>query len=384
MAKPPEHDATNRPRSPHGGHPPQGGGPGGDGGSWPRVVFWETTAACNLECAHCRRLEVSHELSRRDLTTDEGRSLIDQLAEGGRTLLILSGGEPLMRSDIFELAGHARERGLPCALATNGTMVDRATAETIAAAGIRRVSISLDGANAKTHDEFRRLPGSFEQALEGIAHLRAAGVPVQINMTLARHNYAEMEDLFRLTEQLGACALHIFALVPVGCGVEIADDEMLEPEQCEKTLLRFYELSKNSALETRATCAPQYSRIARQQKVLDRRKGEDVSDAPDPGRGCLAGSAVCFISHEGKVFPCGYLPTEAGDVRRQPFAQIWRDSEVFAKLRRRDLLGGKCGDCEFAQVCMGCRARAYGQTGDFMAEEPSCPYVPRRPSRTIP
>jgi len=209
-------------------------------------------------------------------------------------------------------------------------------------------------------------------------------------MTLARHNADQLEALFALAERIGATALHVFALVPVGCGVEIADEEMLAPEECEKVLTRFYELSKESRLETRATCAPQYSRIVRQRRVAERAarqvaqasclqaEASGEGDGPDPGRGCLAGTAVCFVSHEGKVYPCGYLPVEAGDVRRERFAAIWRDSPVFERLRRPDLLSGKCGLCEFVQVCMGCRARAYAQTGDYMDEEPSCPYIPGR------
>lgn len=348
---------------------------------WPRVVFWETTAACNLECTHCRRLEVARELSRRDLTNDEARGLIDQLAACGPPLLILSGGEPLMRPDIFEIASHARQKGLPCALATNGTLLDPAAAAKIAAAGIRRISVSLDGADAETHDRFRGIAGAFQRALAGIAHAQAAGLPVQINMTLARHNAGQLEALFALAERIGAAALHVFALVPVGCGVEIADHEMLAPDEIERVLTRFYDLSRASSLETRATCAPQYSRIARQKSAQERKVGSIAAggrSGPDPGRGCLAGSAVCFISHEGKVFPCGYLPVEAGDVRREPFALIWLKSPVFGRLRRPELLSGKCGVCEFVHVCMGCRARAYGVTGDYMGEEPGCPYQPRK------
>jgi len=342
--------------------------------SWPRVVFWETTTACNLDCAHCRRLDVRQQLSSLDLTTDEGKRLINQLAACGRPLLVLSGGEPLMRPDIFDLADHAHREGFRCALASNGTLIDRAIAEKIAAAAVHRVSVSLDGADAATHDWFRRIAGSFDRALAGIGHLRAVGVPVQINMTLTRHNVGQIAALFALAEQVGAIALHVFALVPVGCGLEIADDQLLSPEQTEQALTHFYELSKHSRLETRATCAPQYSRIVRQECAVEKRQSDTWSGGPDPGRGCLAGSGVCFISHEGKVFPCGYLPVEAGDLRRERFASIWLHSPVFARLRRRDLLTGKCGLCEFVNVCMGCRARAYSQSGDFMAEEPSCSY----------
>jgi radical SAM protein with 4Fe4S-binding SPASM domain len=366
----------------HSGHPYEAasadhGHPGPGGTNWPRLVFWETTAGCNLECSHCRRLDVSRSLMKNDLSTEEGKRLIDQLAAEGKPLLILSGGEPLMRPDIFHLADYAHRLGMPVALATNGTLIDPRTAQKIAAVGIRRVSISIDGADAKTHDEFRRIPGSFDKALVGIANVRAAGVPVQINMTLAHHNARQLAQLFELTERVGAMALHVFALVPVGCGVEIAEHEMLSPEESEEVLVRFYELSKGSRLETRATCAPQYSRIARTRAAADRQSGALAGEAPDPGRGCLAGTGVCFVSHDGKVFPCGYLPVEAGDVRRQSFGEIWHGSRVFNRLRNLEELTGKCRHCEFVRVCMGCRARAYSQTGDFMSEEPSCPYVPR-------
>jgi len=351
---------------------------------WPRLVFWETTAACNLGCVHCRRLDVSREMSKSDLSTEEGQLLIEQLAACGRPLLVLSGGEPLMRPDIFDLAGHAHRQSIECALATNGTLIDREVAERIAAAAIRRVSVSLDGADARTHDHFRLLTGSFERALEGIAHLRSVAVPVQINMTLAGHNVGQLDAMFALAEQVGAVALHVFALVPVGCGVEIAGDELLSAEGTEQALLRFHDLSKQSRLETRATCAPQYSRIVRQKRAME--SGLDTASGTgfNLGRGCLAGSAICFISHEGKVFPCGYLALEAGDLRHTRFATIWVDSPVLAQLRRPELLTGKCGVCEFVNVCTGCRARAYSQSGDFLAEEPTCPYIPQQVTEKTP
>jgi heme b synthase len=316
---------------------------------------------------------------RSDLDTQAALELVDAVAEAGAPILVLSGGEPLIRPDIFEIARHARGAGLPVALATNGTMVDRGVAEDIASSGIRRVSISLDGANDKTHDSFRRLPGSFEAALKGFDYVRQAGVSLQINCTIAKHNADELEDLFSLAEELGADALHLFMLVPVGCGVEIAEDQMLAPDRYEELLGWFFERSQRTKMETKATCAPHYYRIMRQKakeqglSIKTKAHGMDAVT-----RGCLAGTGVCFISHEGKVFPCGYLPVEAGDIRKQAFVDVWSASPVFEALRDTANLKGKCGICEYRNICEGCRARAYYETGDYLDEEPYCVYVPAK------
>lgn len=343
-----------------------------------KLVFWESTVGCNLECRHCRRLEVSKTLARSDLTTQEAFAFVESLSEMGRPILVLSGGEPLFRPDIFEIARYGGRRGIPVALATNGTLVDRQTAGQVRAAGIRRVSVSLDGADAETHDRFRGIPGSFDAALRGIQELRGEGISVQINSTVARHNVEQMEDLYRLCVGLGADALHIFMLVPVGCGVEIADDQMLSPEKYEEVLLWLYRKSREKVLHTRATCAPHYFRILREQA---REEGRRL-DLPRQGmeamtKGCLAGSGVCFVSHKGEVFPCGYLPVTAGNIRTQRLREIWEHSAVFDRLRHPELLQGKCGLCEYIKVCMGCRARAFSETGDYMAEEPYCIYTPK-------
>ncbi len=347
-----------------------------------RLVFWETTAGCNLECVHCRRLDVARQMMCNDLTTDEACSLVDQIAAVGNPILILSGGEPLIRPDILEIARHARRRDLTVSLATNGTLVTSRLAREIRDAGIARCAVSLDGSRAETHDQFRRQLGSFHRALEGIAYLRWAGVPVQINTTVARHNAAELEAIHDLAVALGAVALHAFLLVPVGCGVQIAADQMLSPAGYEAILHRFYDLAQRGQLQCKATCAPHYYRVVRQRAaaegkhVVPTRHGMAAMT-----KGCLAGSAVCFVSHKGEVFPCGYLPVEAGNVRRAPFGSIWRLSPVFASLRDPALLDGKCGACEFVHVCSGCRARAYAATGDYLAEEPFCAYEPGEKAR---
>ena len=344
-----------------------------------RLVFWETTAGCNLECIHCRRIDVSTQLMKDDLTTKESFELVDAIVEAGNPILVLSGGEPLFRPDIFDISKYAVSKGLTVALATNGTLVDEAMAKKIVDSGVSRVAISLDGADAATHDEFRKLKGSFDLAIKGFKNLLALGMGMQVNCTIAKHNAHQFRDLYNLAVNLGAEAIHIFMLVPVGCGVEIAEDMMLPAEKYEELLNLFYDLSKEAVIQTKATCSPHYFRIMR-----ERAKEEGVKITPKTHgmaamtKGCLAGTGVCFVSHKGEVFPCGYLPVEAGHIKKQKFVDIWKNSPVFEKLRQPDLLGGKCGECEYKKVCEGCRARAFYETGDYMAEEPYCIYIPKK------
>jgi radical SAM protein with 4Fe4S-binding SPASM domain len=389
-----------------------------------RLVFWEVTKGCNLRCMHCRA--TATELSSpTDLPTRSALNIIDQIVAAAHPILVLSGGEPLYRSDIFQLARYATDKGLRVALATNGTLVTREAARMIVDSGVRRVSISLDGADAITHDSFRGIPGAFLAALHGLRNLKALEMSVQINMTIARHNAHQLPAVLELARNLGADALHTFLLVPVGCGVDIAAEQMVPPEEYERMLNWFYDQSLLGGIELKATCAPHYFRVARQRRAAERRAKEAVpkvafpktqplngssaigptemtmpgstgialkpagtrqpvshpgahpSDLNAMTKGCLAGTGVCFISYEGEVYPCGYLPVIAGDLRRQSFVEIWENSAVFQELRNPSNLKGKCGCCEFRNVCMGCRARAYAATGDFMDEEPFCVYQPR-------
>ena len=403
----------------------------------PRLIFWEVTKGCNLRCIHCRA--TATELSSpSDLPSGKAIEIISQIAAYASPILVLSGGEPLYRRDIFDLAHIASERGLRVALATNGTMVTKEVARKIVDSGVRRVSISLDGADALTHDTFRGIPGAFDAAVYGLRHLKELGMSVQINMTIARHNARQLPAVLELARSLGADALHTFLLVPVGCGVAIAAEQMVPPEEYERMLHWFYDRSLEGGIELKATCAPHYFRVARQRRAAERRAapGDGASRAADttaigptemamPGstgiaihphaagaisgsperagvarsgvqknaehaglggppngmhamtKGCLAGTGVCFISHQGEVYPCGYLPVVCGDLRRQSFAEVWEKSHVFAELRDPENLKGKCGCCEFRNICMGCRARAYAATGDYLDEEPFCVYEPR-------
>lgn len=355
----------------------------------PRLVFWELTKGCNLRCVHCRA--TATELSSPDdLSYEESVQIIDQLAEYAPLILVLSGGEPLFRGDLFRLARRATERGIRVALGTNGTLITAEVARKIKESGVRRVAISLDGADAATHDSFRGIPGAFDRAIEGFQHLKRLGMSMQINTSVAKHNAAQLPQTLALALRLGADAFHLFLLVPVGCGVQIAAKQMIESEQYEQILNWLYDRTLENKIELKATCAPHFFRVVRQRRAEARRRGEQLPEPAAHGhgghhahamnamtRGCLAGTGVCFLSHKGEVYPCGYLPLEAGNLRQQSFAEVWQDSPLFASLRDLDNLKGKCGACEFRNICEGCRARAFGSTGDYLAEEPFCLYTPR-------
>jgi heme b synthase len=368
-----------------------------------RLVFWETTKACNLTCRHCRAVP-QRRVGPTELKTRQAFDLIDAVAEVAKPVFVLSGGEPLFRPDVFDIAEYGVQSGFRMALATNGTLVTERVAAKIADARFSRVAISIDGAAAETHDRFRGLPGSHRLAIRGIRSLREAGVSVQINSTIAKHNVQEVPRLLDLALQLGADALHLFMLVPVGCGLEIAPTEMLPADEYERVLHWFDEQSKRCPIDLKATCAPHYYRIRAQRLEEERSRGDFSGTFIAPGtkakaaphvmghpgqhlsamtRGCLAGTSVCFISNEGVVYPCGYLPVSAGHTRLQRFADIWHNSEVFRQLRDPHMYEGKCGDCRYLSICGGCRARAYAATGSFLAEEPFCTYRPESDRRVI-
>jgi len=343
-----------------------------------RLVFWELTARCNLSCVHCRA-EAQAEAAAGELTTAEVLAVARDIRAAGDPIIILTGGEPLVRPDFFDIARGCVGLFTRVALATNGTLVDDALAGGLRAVGIQRVSVSLDGATAATHDAFRQLPGCFADTLRGVAALRRAGLPVQINVTVARNNLAELPDILQLALAQGADAFHVFVLVPVGCGAELSADQRLTAPQMEATLRWLFEqsLALQGRLHLKATCAPQYYRIMRQvaraRNIALPGGGHGMQAVT---RGCLAGSAVCFVSRIGDVQPCGYLPLRVGNVRERPFPEIWARADEFLALREPDRLRGKCGACGFRKICEGCRARAFAETGDYLAEDPDCAYVP--------
>jgi radical SAM protein with 4Fe4S-binding SPASM domain len=315
------------------------------------IVAWETTAACNLKCSYCRAF-ASAVPDQGELSAEEAVAFIDSIAIF-QPLLILSGGEPLLRSDIFHLARHAASRGLRVSLASNGTLLTSETVDRIAASGIGRVSISLDGATSEMHD-CNRGPGSFQAAMMGIEALRGR-VDFQINFTITKRNEAHVPDVFDLAEARGAKALHFFFLVPTGRGRE---EDLISSERQEELLWQIDRERADRSLEVRVTCAPQYSRIAQQ--------GSGRRAA-----GCLAGRSFVFVSRKGDVYPCGYLPLKVGNIREKKFIDIWESSPELRALRAGDLKG-RCGQCDYSEACGGCRARALAKTGDFLGPDPSC------------
>jgi heme b synthase len=333
------------------------------------------TRACNLSCVHCRA-GACRDTAENELDTQEGKRLIDGIAEIAKPILIMTGGEPLLRPDFFELAEYGIAVGLRVVVATNGVMVDADIASRLARLGVPRVSVSLDGPTAESHDAFRGAPGAFNASLAGIARLREAGVPVQINTTVTRRNRGALSEIMKLAEELGAAAFHVFLLVPTGRARSMSGEEM-GPEEYEESLKEFYRLGLSSPMETKATCAPQYYRILRQEarkggiEVTEERFGLNAKT-----RGCLGGLSFAFVSSTGDVQPCGYFDVKAGNVRESGFPEIWLNAELFTKLRDFRGLEGKCGKCDFLRFCGGCRARAFEHTGNFMAEEPYCAYVP--------
>jgi heme b synthase len=340
-----------------------------------RLVAWETTRNCNLACIHCRASATSGPYSG-ELDTKEALRLLDQIAEVAKPIIILTGGEPLLRPDIYKIANYGTQKGLRMVMATNGTLLTPEITKKLADAGIQRISVSLDGATSESHDTFRKVDGAFDGTLQGIKLIKDAGIEFQINTTITKSNLNQIPQIQALADQLGAAAHHIFLLVPTGRGKYIIDQE-IDSAEYEATLNWFYDQHESSSLQLKATCAPHYYRILRQRAKAD---GKSVSfqthglDAVT--RGCLGGIGFCFISHTGIVQPCGYLDLNCGDIRKASFADIWSKSDIFSSLRNFDNLKGKCGHCEFKRVCGGCRARAYEATGDYLAQEPLCSYQP--------
>jgi radical SAM protein with 4Fe4S-binding SPASM domain len=348
----------------------------------PLVVSYNVTRRCNLKCSHCYINATPDQQLPDELTTEESKRVIDQIAEVSRPLLILSGGEPLLRNDIYELVKYGAQKGLRMGLGSNGTLIDGAAAKKLSEAGIKTVSVSLDSHIAAQHDEFRGVPGAWDKAINAIKVLRENDVLVQVNTTLTQENYDQIDDIMTLAEQIGVENYHLFFLVPTGRGTKIED---ISPQMYEDMIINTFAKTHRHKLNVRPSCAPQFMRIAADMG-LDMRQWI---------RGCIAGQYYCRIYANGDVTPCPYLPIKLGNVRETPFKEIWANSPVFKAFREPSQLKGKCGECEYKVACGGCRARAYGlssdfidycgdlheptkQNGDFLTEDPWCVYQPKR------
>ena len=328
------------------------------------IVSWNTTNACNMYCAHCYRDAGCR--AEEELSTEEAKRLLGQIARAGFKIMIFSGGEPLMRPDILELVRHAAGLGLIPVFGTNGTLITLQMARDLKEAGAKGMGISLDSLDKEKHDRFRSFPGAWEGAVRGMRNCREAGLPFQVHTTVMDWNQSELEAMTDFAVEIGARAHHFFFLVPTGRAKTI-EEESLRAEAYEEVLARIMRKQQEVGIELKPTCAPQFIRIADQLGYQTRFR-----------RGCLAGLSYCIISPRGKVQPCAYLNMELGDVRETPFDEIWRDNEVLKKLRTLEYSGG-CGTCSYKGGCGGCRARAacyHG--GDYMSEEPWCLYHGRR------
>jgi len=350
------------------------------------MVAWEITRSCNLLCAHCRSSSTAGTYEN-ELSTKECRDLIDDILEAGKPVLILTGGEPLMRPDLFQIAEYAVKKGLRVVMGTNGTLITDEVANRLKAIPFSRVAVSIDFPIPELQDKFRGKADAFEAAVSGIASLRRAGVELQINSTITRLNMKYLDKLLDLALKAGAVAFHPFMLVPTGRGKGLETVEM-SPQEYEQTLNWVYDKQEElgEKISFKPTDAPHYQRVIRQKghkgnpqitsagdKATTRARDDSLNSMT---RGCLAGTSFCFISHQGRVQGCGYLDVEAGNIKDESFGQIWANATLFRKLRDLSNIKGKCGICEYKMVCGGCRARAYESTGDYLEAEPYCIYQP--------
>ena len=347
----------------------------------PLVLSWNVTRECNMKCSHCY-INATEKKLNNELTTQEAKNLMDQIYQVSSPLLILSGGEPLLRPDIFELITYGSKKGLKMGLGSNGSFIDNSVARKLKEAGITTVSISLDSNIPAQHDEFRGVAGAWEKAVEACKALRKNNVLVQVNTTLTQQNYNQIDDIMSLAESIGVENFHLFFLVPTGRGTKLTD---ISPEKYEEMITKTFAKTVNHKLNVRPSCAPQFMRIA---------KGTGL-DMRQWIRGCIAGLYYCRIYPNGDVTPCPYLPIKLGNIREQSFKGIWFNSKVFKDLRDPNSLKGKCGVCEYRSLCGGCRARAYGLSNDFidycgdlheptelkndyLKEDPWCVYKPQK------
>ncbi len=326
------------------------------------IVSWMTTNRCNLNCSHC--YQNAGIPSERELTTGEAKQLIDDIARAGFRLMIFSGGEPLLRSDIYELVSYAAARRLRPVFGTNGTLLTPDTVRKLKDSGAAMMGISLDSLDPARHDHFRGVPGSFQKTLDGIRCCREAGLPFQIHTTVLDWNKDELEGIIDFAAAEGASAAYIFFLIPTGRAVQI-EDSAVDIADYEKLLETLMRKQKESPIPIKPTCAPQYTRLADWLNVkLERRFS----------KGCLAGISYCVVSPTGIVRPCAYMNETAGDIRQMSFDRIWAESELLKRLRTK-ALSGSCGSCAYKGSCGGCRARAaYYHEGDVLAEDPCCAF----------
>ena len=346
----------------------------------PFLAIWEMTQACDLACVHCRA-SARPERDPMELSTEEGKRLINEIAALHVPVFVLTGGDPIKRPDLFDLIAHARQVGVHVSLTPSATpLLTREIIFRLKESGVARLAVSIDGACASAHDAFRGMSGSFARTLDAVHWANEAGLPVQINTTVSRHNFDDIDAIAALMEQLKITLWSVFFLVPTGRGKL---NQLLSAGEFEEVFAKLYKLSQIASFDIKTTEAQHYRRYCLQQRATKRtatgmkapeKLPDTIGRAP---RGLNDGKGFVFISHTGEVFPSGFLPVSAGNVRRQTLAEIYCESSLFLNLRNVDKLEGKCGACEFKQICGGSRSRAYALTGNPFAEESCCSYVPK-------
>jgi radical SAM protein len=350
----------------------------------PFTIAWEVTRACAYACVHCRA-DAMHTPDPNELNTEEALRLIDRLADFGSPILIFTGGDPMMRRDLYQLISHATQKGLRCSLTPTATALPTtARLEKARDAGIRRIALSLDAPVAEIHDNFRQVPGSWQRTMDILRRAQQVGLSVQVNTTVAKHNVKILKEMIPFLQEVGAVQWSLFFLVPTG---RAQASNMISAEEHEHVFHWLYDLSKNAPFDIKSTAAPMYRRVA-----IERKRAEQDADKPvtfqgagfqyadglnRPTRGVNDGNGFLFISHVGEIQPSGFLPLTAGNVRNNDVIDIYRHSPLFIDLRSPDKLKGRCGICEYRDVCGGQRGRAYGLTGDYLETDPACSYLPR-------
>lgn len=350
----------------------------------PFTIAWEVTRACAYACVHCRA-DAQHQRHPDELSTGEAFQLIDRLSEFGQPILIFTGGDPMMRRDLFELIAYATQKGLRCSLTPTATALptqDRL--QKAMAAGIRRIALSLDAPHPEIHDDFRKVPGSWGRTMDILQRALQVGLSVQVNTTVATHNADILPEMVPFIEQVGAVQWSLFFLVPTG---RAQAEKMISPEEHERIFNWLYDLSQSAPFDIKGTAAPMYRRVAIERKKAASQAGEEVTfqgagfqyadGLNRPTKGVNDGNGFLFISHTGDIEPSGFLPIPAGNVRRDDIVDVYRDHPLFVDLRDPEKLKGRCGICEYRDVCGGQRGRAYGVTGDYLATDPACAYIPK-------
>lgn len=349
----------------------------------PLLVIWEVTQACDLACVHCRASAMPGR-SQNELTTEEGYRLLDQVKAFGETmpfgspLFVFTGGDPLKRPDLYDLIRYSVKLGLRTNVTPSSTpLLTKEAIDQFKANGVSRMAISVDGADAATHDNFRQVPGSFDRCMMALRHARDIGLDTQFQTTVTKRNMHQLDQIAELVTEAGSKMWSLFFLIVTGRALE-ADD--LTAEEYEQVFAKMYEISKRVPFDIKTTEAMHYRRYVAQRRKAEHGEDENSANAKRVAfrtAGVSDGRGFVFVSHEGNIYPSGFLAINAGNVRNESLVDVYRNSELFLSLRDSDQREGKCGACEYVNMCGGSRSRAYALTGHYLAEDPRCTYIPK-------